>query len=102
MEFLTAASALAAVLLYGYVDVGTIGPPPDMHEPTWQVPGKLLSRYAEAAAAVGATIGLAVPRPARRRGAGRANRLTAVLTDLLLHPRGSGEAATRREGRLLS
>lgn len=59
--FLVAASALAAVLLYRYVDVGRIGPLPDMYEPTWQVPGKLLSGYAEAAAAVLSMVGLTLP-----------------------------------------
>ena len=54
-----AASALGAVLLYRYVDVGALGPLPDMYENTWQVPGKLLSAYAEAAA-----IGLARTGPA--------------------------------------
>ena len=53
-----AASALAAVLLYRYVDVGALGPLPDMYENTWQVPGKLLSAVAEAAAVVLATLGL--------------------------------------------
>jgi hypothetical protein len=47
-----AASALAAVLLYRYVDLGSLGPLPDMYENTWQVPGKLLSAYAEGAAVV--------------------------------------------------
>ena len=46
----TAGSALAAVILYRYVDVGAIGPIPNLYEPTWQVPGKLLSAYAEASA----------------------------------------------------
>ena len=40
------------MLLYRYVDVGSLGPLPDMYENTWQVPGKLLSAYAEAAAVV--------------------------------------------------
>jgi hypothetical protein len=35
------ASALAAVLLYRYVDLGPLGPLPNMYENTWQVPGKL-------------------------------------------------------------
>jgi hypothetical protein len=47
-----AGSALGAVLLYRYVDLGTLGPLPDMYENTWQVPGKLLSAYAEGAAVV--------------------------------------------------
>ena len=57
-----AVSALAAVLLYRYVDVGALGPLPDMYENTWQVPGKLLSAYAEAAAVVLAGLGLLTHR----------------------------------------
>jgi hypothetical protein len=68
-----AASALAAVLLYRYVDVGSLGPLPDMYENTWQVPGKLLSAYAEAAAIGLASLGLLSQRPdpgmeAKKRG----------------------------------
>ena len=59
---LVAASALAAVVLYRYVDVGALGPLPDMYENTWQVPGKLLSAYAEAAAVVLAGLGLLTHR----------------------------------------
>jgi hypothetical protein len=59
---LVGASALAAVLLYRYVDVGQLGPLPDMYENTWQVPGKLLSAYAEAAAVVLAGLGLLTHR----------------------------------------
>jgi len=55
---LVAASALGAVLLYRYVDVGALGPLPDLYENTWQVPGKLLSAYAEGAAVVLAGLGL--------------------------------------------
>jgi hypothetical protein len=57
-----AASALAAVLLYRYVDLGVLGPLPDIYENTWQVPGKLLSAYAEGAAAVLAGLGLLTHR----------------------------------------
>jgi hypothetical protein len=57
-----AASALGAVLLYRYMDVGALGPLPDMYENTWQVPGKPLSAAAEAAAVVLATLGLLVHR----------------------------------------
>jgi hypothetical protein len=68
-----AASALAAVLLYRYVDVGSLGPLPDMYENTWQVPGKLLSAYAEVAAIGLASLGLLSQRPdpgmeAKKRG----------------------------------
>ena len=59
---LVGASALAAVLLYRYVDVGSFGPLPDMYENTWQVPGKLLSAYAEAAAIGLAGLGLLTHR----------------------------------------
>ena len=59
---LVAASALGAVLLYRYVDVGSLGPLPNMYENTWQVPGKLLSAYAEGAAVVLAGLGLLVHR----------------------------------------
>jgi len=58
------ASALAAVLLYRYVDLGALGPLPDMYENTWQVPGKLLSAYAEGAAVVLAGVGLLTHRGA--------------------------------------
>ena len=59
---LVAASALAAVLRYRYVDVGALGPLPDMYENTWQVPGKPLSASAEGAAVVLASLGLLVHR----------------------------------------
>ncbi|QMU69375.1 hypothetical protein [Streptacidiphilus sp. P02-A3a] len=32
---LTAGAGLAAILVYRYVDVGTLGPLPDMYEPVW-------------------------------------------------------------------
>jgi hypothetical protein len=60
---LVAASGLAAVLLYRYVDVGALGPLPDMYEDTWQVPGKLLSAYAEGATVILAGLGLLTQRP---------------------------------------
>jgi hypothetical protein len=62
------ASALAAVLLYRYVDLGALGPLPNMYENTWQVPGKLLSAYAEGAAIVLAGLGLVVHRGVLPRG----------------------------------
>ena len=61
---LVAASGLGAVLLYRYVDVGQLGPLPDMYENTWQVPGKLLSAYAEGAAVILAALGLLTHRGA--------------------------------------
>jgi hypothetical protein len=62
VAMLVAASALGAVLLYRYVDVGKLGPLPDMYENTWQVPGKVLSAWAEGAALVLAGVGLLVHR----------------------------------------
>lgn len=59
---LVAASALGAVLLYRYVDVGSLGPLPNMYENTWDVPGKVLSAWAEGAAVVLAGLGLLVHR----------------------------------------
>jgi hypothetical protein len=64
---LVAASALAAVVLYRYVDVGAIGPIPNLYEPTWRVPGKLPSAYAEGVAAVLSAAGIALARARRLR-----------------------------------
>lgn len=50
---LIAGSALGAVLLYRYVDLGALGPLPDMYEPSWY-PEKAYSAIAEAAALVAA------------------------------------------------
>ena len=60
------ASALGAVVLYRYVDVGSIGPIPDLYEPSWQVPGKLLSAYAEAIAVALSVAGVGVTRSRTR------------------------------------
>jgi hypothetical protein len=64
---LVAGSAAAAVLLYTYVDVGSLGPLPNMYEPTWALPGKRASAVAETAATVLALTGLAVALAARPR-----------------------------------
>lgn len=58
IAFLVSASALGAVLLYRYVDVGAIGPLPDMYEPVWYTE-KVVTTVAEAVAAVAAAIGVA-------------------------------------------
>lgn len=50
--FIVAVSAFGAVMLYRYVDVGPLGPIPNMYEPTWAPPGKLASAWAEGAAAI--------------------------------------------------
>ena len=51
--FLVAAAGTAAVLVYAHVDVGAIGPIPNMYDPIWY-PEKTLSVWAEAIAAVAA------------------------------------------------
>ncbi len=56
IAFLVAASALGAVLLYRYVDVGALGPLPDMYEPVWYTE-KVVTTVAEAVAAVAAALG---------------------------------------------
>jgi len=50
---IVAAGGLFAVLLYAFVDVGAIGPLPNMYDPTWSTE-KLVSAIAEAAAAAAA------------------------------------------------
>jgi hypothetical protein len=73
---LVAGSALAAVLLYRYVDIGQIGPIPSMYEATWYTE-KTNSAIAEGVAFVAAVVLVFLPwrRPARtavpshRRGA---------------------------------
>jgi hypothetical protein len=77
---LVGASVLAAVLLYRYVDIGSLGPLPDMYENTWQVPGKLLSAYAEGAAVMLAGLGLLVHRggAGTREGGASAGSRTGV------------------------
>ncbi|MGX7680276.1 hypothetical protein ACSMXN_15390 [Jatrophihabitans sp. DSM 45814] len=63
---LVAGSAAAAVFVYTNIDVGSIGPLPNMYEPTWALPGKRLSAIAEIAAFVIAVIGLIVSLRLRR------------------------------------
>jgi hypothetical protein len=75
---LVGASALAAVVLYRYVDVGALGPLPDMYENTWQVPGKLPSAVAEGAAVVLAVLGLRASAVSRPRWSHRAGTTTAA------------------------
>jgi hypothetical protein len=56
-----AGSALAAVLLSRYVDIGVIGPLPDMYEPMWYF-DKALTTAAEAIALITATAAFFVRR----------------------------------------
>ena len=70
LVFVVSASALAAVMISRYFDIGAIGPIPDMYEPAWY-PEKVLTAVAEAVAVGVAVIGfLVVPRLRRTsRGA---------------------------------
>jgi hypothetical protein len=61
-----AGSAFGAVMLCRYVNVGPLGPVPDMYEPTWVSPGKLASAWAEGTATVLAAAGLLLAVSARR------------------------------------
>ena len=60
VAFLVAAGGLGAVLLYAYVDVGGLGPLPNMYDPIWY-PEKTISAVAEAVAALGALALLSLP-----------------------------------------
>ena len=59
IAFLVAASAVGAVVLYTYVNVGSLAGLPDMYEPSWGPPGKALSAIVEGAGALFALGGLA-------------------------------------------
>ena len=52
LAFLVAAGGTVAVVLYRYVNVGKIGPVPNMYDPYWAPTGKALSAVGEAVAAV--------------------------------------------------
>ncbi len=67
IAFLVAASAFGAVVLYRYVDVGAIGPVPDMYEPVWYTE-KVVTTIAEGVATVGALLGFLYTSRASRAG----------------------------------
>jgi hypothetical protein len=68
---LVAGSAAAAVVAYTYIDIGPIAGLPNMYEPSWGPPGKLLSAVVEGLGALLALAGLGWALAMRRR-AGRA------------------------------
>jgi glucan phosphoethanolaminetransferase (alkaline phosphatase superfamily) len=69
LSLLVAGSAAVAVTLYTYVNVGQLGPIPNLYENTWHEPGKLFSAIAEAVAALISLVGLLVSARNRRRRA---------------------------------
>jgi hypothetical protein len=71
--FLVAAAGLVAVLVTRYVDIGAIGPIPNLYDPYWEPTGKWLSALAEAVASV-AALALAALLPGRTPRAGLTHR----------------------------
>ncbi|WP_067466920.1 hypothetical protein [Actinomadura macra] len=71
LAFVVAASAVGALLLYYYVDVGAIGPLPDMHEPVWYS-DKTISLVGEGIATLAALAGFVLTGPADRGARSRA------------------------------
>ncbi|MGC4958014.1 hypothetical protein ACLQ2P_32870 [Actinomadura citrea] len=65
LAFLVAAGAAGAVVLYYYVDVGALGPLPDMHEPVWYLE-KTISLAGEGGAALAALVGVFAAGRGRR------------------------------------
>ena len=71
---LVTAGGLAAVLVYRYVNVGALGPLPNMYEPVWYTK-KSLSAWAEGVAALAALALVVVPpTPRPASSADRASR----------------------------
>ena len=70
VAFLVAAGGVGAVLLYQYVDVGAVGPLPNMYEPL-SYPEKTYSLIAEAVAALAALVLLSPHRARRTQHRGR-------------------------------
>ncbi|WP_162830292.1 hypothetical protein [Amycolatopsis palatopharyngis] len=64
IAFLVAASALGAILLYRYVNVGALGPLPNMYEPLWTTT-KMVTSIAEAIATLAAVAGIVGPGRSR-------------------------------------
>lgn len=60
--FLVGAAGVVAVVFYRYVDLGKVGPLPNMYDPYWGPPEKALSAIAEAAAALAALALMATVR----------------------------------------
>lgn len=73
LAFVVAATAFGAVMLYRYVDVGSLGPLPNMYEPVWY-PEKTYSAIAETVAAMASALFLlaSLRPPGRSRSRSRA------------------------------
>ena len=71
LAFIVAASACAAVVTYNYVDVGPVFGLPNMYEPSWGPPGKVVSAWAEGIGALLALIGLIRALAHRRAASGQ-------------------------------
>ncbi|MFJ9846407.1 hypothetical protein ACIRYZ_39395 [Kitasatospora sp. NPDC101155] len=69
--WLVAASGFGALLLYRYVDVGSLGPLPNMHEPVW-FGDKTLAAWAEGISVVALTVLLLGRRRRRIRASAAA------------------------------
>lgn len=61
-----AGSALAVMLVSRYVDIGSLGPFPDLYDPVW-FPEKVLAAFAEGTACVTALAGFFVTTRLRRQ-----------------------------------
>ncbi|HEY3952491.1 MAG TPA: cupredoxin domain-containing protein [Streptosporangiaceae bacterium] len=78
LAFAVAASALGALLLYRYADVGRLGPLPNMYEPSWFA-GKTIAAVAEAVAAAAALAGLCYGVRRRETAGGGRRRLALTM-----------------------
>jgi plastocyanin len=83
LAFAVAASALGALLLYRYIDVGGLGPLPNMYEPGW-FPEKVTAALAEGAAALLAAGALLAEVRHREAGPGGGRRLGLAVAGGLL------------------
>lgn len=66
--FVVAAGGLALLLIYRYVDVGELGPFPDMYDPSWSGE-KLVALVSQAVAVLATAVLMLTMQRRRRRGA---------------------------------
>ena len=92
---LVAGSAAAAVVAYTYIDIGPIAGLPNMYEPSWGPPGKLLSAVAEGLGTLLALAGLgwALTMPSRAARAAHAAGAARAA-----HAAGAAPAAQEAQG----